>query len=91
MSIAIPATIVGARSGCRPTTSRRCVVVHLREAREQQLARRELEDVAVDPGRVVGLERELDRGALRGRPRDGDRGRRPLADVGGHGALDDRL
>ena len=31
----MPATIVGARSGCRPTTWRRSLFAHVGEAREQ--------------------------------------------------------
>ena len=38
-STIMPATIVGARSGCRPTTSRRCCFVHVGQAREQQFDR----------------------------------------------------
>ena len=45
--IATPATIVGARSGCRPRTSRRSRERHLGEAREQQLDLGQLEHVAV--------------------------------------------
>ena len=52
----MPATIVGARSGCRPTTSRRCCFGHVGEAGEQHFDGGEQQRVAVDALGVIGVE-----------------------------------
>ena len=67
-----PATIVGARSGCRPGISAR--LASGAEAKRESIAldRLQREDVAVDAAGVVGLELELDRGERGRRAGDGD-------------------
>ena len=70
--ITTPATIVGARSGCRPAISARSASGAEAKLREQALDRRQREDVAVDPLGVVGVEPELDRGERGRGAGDGD-------------------
>ena len=74
-STAMPATIVGARSGCRPGSARRSAQRHHGRALEQllELAARS-QQVSLDRGGVVGLELEQHRRARRGRAGDGDAG-----------------
>ena len=63
--ITTPATIVGARSGSRPGISRALGERHGGEPVERsRRAASRGEHVALDPRRVVRLEREVDRGAL---------------------------
>ena len=66
-----PATIVGARSGCRPGISIRSASGAEASCESIRWIERQLQHVAVDPLGVVGLELHLDRGQ-RGR-RAGDR------------------
>ncbi len=86
----MPATIVGARSGCRPTTSRRARFVHVGETREQQFDGGELEPVAVHAGWVVGVELLLDRGGGGRGAGDGDSAPDGRALVGGQPVEEDR-
>ena len=71
-SIATPATIVGARSGCSPVTRTALGVGHAREPVEDARADRAPQDVAVHERAVVGIQAELDRGARRRGAGDGD-------------------
>ena len=75
--IATPATIVGARSGCRPTTRPALGQRHRGEPGEQQLELAELEHVALDAVGVVGVELLCDRGARGRGARPRRRPRRP--------------
>ena len=68
----IPATIVGARSGCRPTTSRRCASVISASRASSSSTRREQQLVAVHAVGVVGVELLVDRGRRGGGAGDGD-------------------
>ena len=68
----MPATIVGERSGCRPTTWRRVVFVHVGEAGEEHFDGGEQQRVAVDEGGVVGVELLVDGGGGGGGAGDGD-------------------
>ena len=86
----MPATIVGARSGCRPGLRAVRRAAARPDGRAARSSRARRERVALDPRRVVGIELEVDRRARRRgarRPR-----RRPLTRArtsGGHGGLDD--
>ena len=71
----MPATITGARAGSRPAdllALARSGSVGER-SRDRAQTRRVVEHVALDPRGVVGLEREVDRGALGRRAGHGDR------------------
>ena len=72
--ITTPATIVGARSGCRPRTARRSASGSAASRSSCASSVRAREHVALDPRRVVGLEREVDRGARRRGAGDRDGG-----------------
>ena len=72
-----PATIVGARSGCSPRDLAALGDRQRGEPLEQRLERRAREHVALDLRGVVGLEREVDRGARRRGAGDRDGGLRP--------------
>ena len=89
--ITTPATIVGARSGCRPVTSRRSASGMRGEAREQQLEIAELEHVALDAVGVVGVELLGDRRAARWRCRRRRSAAATVARTSARdGAVDDR-
>ena len=85
-----PATIVGARSGWRPVTSRRSASGRLREVGEDLLHGVAVEPVAVDALRVVGVERQVDGGELGRGARHRDAGGGVAAHLARDLRLDDR-
>ena len=79
----MPATIVGARSGCSPTTRAALRFVHVGQAREQQLDGGEQQRIALHARGVVGVELLVDRGGRGGGAGDGDAARDGRALGGG--------
>ena len=68
----MPATIVGARSGCQADDRAAAGFGHVGQAGEQQFDGGEQQRVAVHAGGVVGVELLVDRGGGGGRAGDGD-------------------